>query len=232
MENLAEHARPQRPLEHGDRVIIQNQNGRFAKKWDKSGVVVEVKPNDQYTVKVDGSGRLTLRNRRFLRKYVSHQLRDQPKETNALPEMQPWTMPTGDAPQETPPTNLPVKQLRPSTAHIEPPIRAAPSAEADGSVLGRGANHVRPIGAVSSPEADGSVLGRGANYVRPISAFPSPEADGSVLGRGANHVPLIRPPHTSSHQFVRLLRQKRINRALRYATDSWGRRLTDSPLTD
>ena len=54
--------------------MIQNQNGRFPKKWDKSGIVVEVRSNDQYTVKVDGSGRLTLRNRQFLRKYDSHKL--------------------------------------------------------------------------------------------------------------------------------------------------------------
>ena len=240
MENLAEHARPQRPLEHGDRVIIQNQNGRFAKKWDKSGVAVEVKPNDQYTVKVDGSGRLTLRNRRFLRKYVSHQLRDQPKETNALPEMQPWTMPTGDAPQETPPTNLPVKQLRPSTAHIEPPIRAAPSAEADGSVLGRGANHVRPIGAVSSPEADGSDMGRAANYVRPIGAVPSPEADGSVLGRGANHVPLIRASSspeadgsaTPEKEQLNFTRPKRVRSQRQLYDASTGRYVTPQTVGD
>ena len=42
------------------------------KKWDKSGIVMEKKGNNQHVVKVDGSGRLTLRNRRFLRKYESH----------------------------------------------------------------------------------------------------------------------------------------------------------------
>ena len=120
MENLAEHARPLRPLEHGDRVIIQNQNGRFPKKWDKSGTVIEVRPNDQYSVKVDGSGRLTLRNRRFLRKYDPHQLsqageqgfRNQPVirspgATKTLPEMQPRTALTADVPlqQALAPTN-------------------------------------------------------------------------------------------------------------------------------
>ena len=59
-------------LDVGDRVMIQNQSGRFPKKWDKSGVVIEKKGNDQHVVKVDGSGRLTLRNRRFLRKYKPH----------------------------------------------------------------------------------------------------------------------------------------------------------------
>ena len=72
LENLSEHSRPLPALKHGDNVMIQNQSGRFPKKWDKSGVVVETKGNDQYSIKVAGSGRITLRNRRFLRKYDSH----------------------------------------------------------------------------------------------------------------------------------------------------------------
>ena len=72
LENLSEHSRPLVSLEPGDHVLIQNQSGRFPKKWDKSGIVIEVRGNDQYTVKVVGSGRLTLRNRRFLRKYEPH----------------------------------------------------------------------------------------------------------------------------------------------------------------
>ena len=69
LETLSEHSRPLSPLRIGDGVMIQNQSGRFPKKWDKSGVIVETKANDQYVVKVAGSGRLTLRNRRFLRRY-------------------------------------------------------------------------------------------------------------------------------------------------------------------
>ena len=72
LENLNEHSRSLPPLRHGDHVMIQNQRGRFPNKWDKSGTVVETKPNDQYVVKVTGTGRLTLRNRRFLRKYGLH----------------------------------------------------------------------------------------------------------------------------------------------------------------
>ena len=69
IENLSEHSQPLTPLRHGDHVMIQNQYGHYPKKWDKSGVIVETKDNDQYTVKVAGTGRLTLRNRRFLRRY-------------------------------------------------------------------------------------------------------------------------------------------------------------------
>ena len=47
---------------------IQNQTGRSSNKWDKTGLVVQVGANDQYVVKVRGSGRLTLRNRKYLRR--------------------------------------------------------------------------------------------------------------------------------------------------------------------
>ena len=69
-EKINEHARKLPPLRVGDRVFIQNQCGQFANKWDKSGVVVEVGQFDQYYVKVDGSGRVTKRNRRYLRSYT------------------------------------------------------------------------------------------------------------------------------------------------------------------
>jgi hypothetical protein len=57
--------------------MIQNQSGGYLKKWDKSGVVVETKAHDQYVVKVAGTGRLTLRNRRFLRRYSPHHTQGQ-----------------------------------------------------------------------------------------------------------------------------------------------------------
>ena len=57
------------PLQISDHVMIQNQTGNNPRRWDKRGVVVAVLGYDQYQVRVDGSRRLTLRNRRFLRKY-------------------------------------------------------------------------------------------------------------------------------------------------------------------
>ena len=69
-EALDMHARPLAPLSLGDKVFLQNQRGSHPKKWDNSGTVVELGNYDQYWVKVDGPGRLTLRNRRFLRKFV------------------------------------------------------------------------------------------------------------------------------------------------------------------
>ena len=67
---LAEHSKSLPQLVEGDRVLIQNQTGTKPTKWDRSGTVVEVRDFNKYIVKVDGSGRLTLRNRRFLKKIV------------------------------------------------------------------------------------------------------------------------------------------------------------------
>ena len=51
--------RPLRPQRCGDRVFIQNQEGKHPHKWDKVGTVVEALDFDQYNVKVGQSGRMT-----------------------------------------------------------------------------------------------------------------------------------------------------------------------------
>ena len=50
---------------------FKNQRGVDPKRWSKSGKIVEKLEFNQYLVKVDGGGRLTRRNRRFLKKIVS-----------------------------------------------------------------------------------------------------------------------------------------------------------------
>ena len=52
----------------GNLVSVQNQVGPRAKKWDKTGVIVEGLPYDQYRIKMDGSGQVTLRNCQFIRR--------------------------------------------------------------------------------------------------------------------------------------------------------------------
>ena len=49
----------------GTHVLIQGKN----KKWTKQGIIVEALKYRQYRIKVSGSGRATLRNRRFLRPF-------------------------------------------------------------------------------------------------------------------------------------------------------------------
>ena len=70
-ERWSEHTKQLPPLRVGDFVVrIQNQIEHHPKKWDKTGTVIEVRQFNQYVVRVDGSGRVTLRNRKFLRKYA------------------------------------------------------------------------------------------------------------------------------------------------------------------
>ena len=68
LESLQLKTKPLLPLPEGDACRIQNQWGRFPLRWDKTGVVLQCRGNDQYLIKVDGSRRLTLRNRKYLRK--------------------------------------------------------------------------------------------------------------------------------------------------------------------
>ena len=77
-EKINNHAKDLARLEIGDRCFIQNQTGPHPKKWDRTGVVMEVNPHDQYVIRVDGSGRLTARNRKYLRKFQTVSMEIQP----------------------------------------------------------------------------------------------------------------------------------------------------------
>ena len=68
VESLEAHSHDLKPLVVGDPVRVQNQHGPHSKKWDRTGVIMQVGEHDQYIVRMDGSRRLTLRNRRYLRK--------------------------------------------------------------------------------------------------------------------------------------------------------------------
>ena len=74
----------------GQKVFIQNQRGpgKLAKKWDRTGTVVEDKNHDKYAIKIDGSGRLTDRNRRYLRAFKPDTLTSLPTPS-PLPQAAP-----------------------------------------------------------------------------------------------------------------------------------------------
>ena len=69
-ERWNEHTKRLPPLKVGDNVRLQNQTGPHPNKWDRTGCVVEVRQHDQYVIRVNGSGRQTVRNRQFLRLYT------------------------------------------------------------------------------------------------------------------------------------------------------------------
>jgi hypothetical protein len=125
VEKLQVGAHELQPLHVGDTVRIQNQRGSHPNKWDKTGTVMQVGDNDQYIVRVDGSRRLTLRNRRFLRKmqpispvayYLQQQAPPQTKCSAQIPNS-----PTEIVPQ-LPLTQSPMKQLEsPNLVRAIPP---------------------------------------------------------------------------------------------------------------
>ena len=108
----------------GDRCFVQNQTGNNPNRWDRTGLVVESHPNDQYTIKIDGSGRLTSRNRRFLRQFQPATMEIQPA---------PPIYPDGSNIIETPSNNLqvtdqetPLEDIDTAPAHTMPMEPANP----------------------------------------------------------------------------------------------------------
>ena len=63
---LERNTRQLKEIPVGTAVSIQNQTGRHKTKWDKTGIVVENQPFNKVLVRVDGSRRVTTRNRRFV----------------------------------------------------------------------------------------------------------------------------------------------------------------------
>ena len=125
------------PLEIGDHVMIQNQLGNKPKRWDKRGVVVQADPaTRQYKVMSFGSRRLTLRNRKFLRKYSPvHTAPDTPHglhlgNTLAQPSSSPSTesgiaLQTAPVPALPSTEHTPYSQTRVCKDYSLPPAPAA-----------------------------------------------------------------------------------------------------------
>ena len=67
VERYNAHARELQPLTVQTQVLVQSKN----KRWDRKGTIVEVLPHRQYRIRMSPSGRVTLRNRRFIRMCTS-----------------------------------------------------------------------------------------------------------------------------------------------------------------
>ena len=114
-ERLEQNSKDLEPLREGESVFIQNQNtsSNKPKKWDRQGRVIATKDNDQYLIRVDGTGRLTLRNRKFLRKF---QLR-----SPAITDEPPPIYRSLDAERDTTVPN-PLQNLRRPTTQLPPQV--------------------------------------------------------------------------------------------------------------
>ena len=88
-EAWSEHTTKLPPLTVGMKVFVQNQVGNKPRRWDKTGVVMECNKFDQYVVKIDGTGRLTKRNRKFLRRLTPITRKPLPLEEESLKPIPP-----------------------------------------------------------------------------------------------------------------------------------------------
>lgn len=130
---LNTNARPLAVVRAGTRVYLQNGSGNFPNRWDRSGVVVEKHDHDSYLVKVDGSGRLTRRNRKHLRNFepASTEILRAPtkssveQNTHITPSLPPCTDPA-DA-WRRPSTPPPSRSFTRSASDVSPTKSFAPA---------------------------------------------------------------------------------------------------------
>ena len=122
-EQYNEHTRNLPPLQIGDIVYVQNQVGANPRRWEKTGRIVEIHEHNQYTVRMDGSGRTTLRNRRFLRKCIPF-LKDDPDIPIDFTD-QPPAIPH-DAPQNDPHDVCPSESNHEPYMHYSEPHDTSP----------------------------------------------------------------------------------------------------------
>ena len=67
---------------------MQDQVGTTPRRWSKTGTIVEVMDHDSYLVRIDGSNRLSKRNRKFLRRLSPFQCDvDEFMSPNACPDL-------------------------------------------------------------------------------------------------------------------------------------------------
>ena len=129
-EQWEAHTKDLAQLVQGDNVFLQNLVGNHPRRWERTGKVVECKGYDQYLVKVDGTGRTTLRNRKHLRKFqpIPKHPRLPISTTTTAPEYPPPGLP---APVPMPRTDLPpyapAHMPQPATLSAPGPQHHAPS---------------------------------------------------------------------------------------------------------
>ena len=99
------------PLAIGAPVAIYDTTKHSTRRWHKTGTIVESLPYKQYRIKVHGSGRITLRNRRFLHE-IPH-----PPNTNPIPSP---TLVTTTPPREGVGESQPLNQPPQTTNNHNP----------------------------------------------------------------------------------------------------------------
>ena len=108
------------PLSPGDVVSIQNQRGNHPLRWDATGKIIERLPYRQYRVLVDGSRRVTTRNRMFLRQTTdaTRVMTDEDPSLISTPQLN--TNPKPDTDMNVQDTNVQLQDNEPTTNTTQP----------------------------------------------------------------------------------------------------------------
>ena len=139
-EALNGHCKTLGRLVPGDKCFIQNQTGNSPKRWDRTGTVVEVKPHDQYIVKVDGSGRLTTRNRRFLRHFERASM-----EIQCAPPSYPTSTPAPRDAETTVPPNLDQPDASTIVEELMPDVPIIEESNSQGKTVDESESRGKPL---------------------------------------------------------------------------------------
>ena len=165
-ETLDAHTRVVHPLNIGERCFVQNGTGNYPKRWDRTGTVTEVLDHNKYCIKVDGSGRVTTHNRKFLQQFTpisQHITMPAPSQHRV------WSAPTATMPSERPSTvDPPPRSLSPPdpTALTPPPsMPLTPARASDRRTL------PSMIDPVTQPLSEPNPLSSAVNP-SPVSARP------------------------------------------------------------
>ena len=97
-------------LSIGDTVVILDPTSHKKRKWIRTGTIVEILPFRQYRIKMHGSGRVCLRNRRFLKPIgpINH----------SYPHISPTNFEQNPAPAQTAAKDAPqIEAPAPATTH-------------------------------------------------------------------------------------------------------------------
>ena len=127
-EKYDESAKVLNDLSVGTQVLCQNQD---SKKWDRSGSIVEVHKHRQYTIKMDGTGRLSLRNRRHLRPVLVTKPITPVLPTPIAVQELPTPCPTQSTKSETVDTTARLRSTIPRIPNV-PPTPTSPSDQVPG----------------------------------------------------------------------------------------------------
>ena len=163
--------------------MVQNQRGagKQAKKWDRTGIVVDCPGYDKYSIRMDGSGNVTDRNRKYLRVFTPDHLLNPPTPHRPCME-QPTqteveTPPSGEgtlSPEEVPLTT-PQESNTPEAPQVQEPPQEDSEGRRSYADVARAPPSLEPEGASPQPATEepgtGSTPRRSTRSSRPTKRY-------------------------------------------------------------